>query len=976
MVSRLPGTRRRSRVIGTAAVVIVVLVILANLARFYTDVLWFNSVGFSSVLWKSIRTQFLLGTVVGVLFGSVVWANLYLAGRLTPAYWRLRFSTERPDPFEEIRTRINPYIKWAQLGVSGVVAVFAGAAASSTWKTYLLWVNRVDFGVVDPQFHKDVGFFVFVYPFYQDILGWLWGALLVALLLTGAAHFFYGSFDPSRGWRGIAPRALAHISVLLGLLALVKAGQYWLGRYGLDFSSRGAVTGATYTDVHAQLPAITLLAFISIVSAALFLVNIRVRRLSLPLAAVAIWVLIAVLAGAVWPLVVQRLSVKPQELQREAPYIKRNIEFTRKAFGLAHIKSQNFAAASDLTADQARSNADVLNNVRLWDPDILQTVENQVQAIQSFYKFPDVDIDRYPVAGQERQILLSARELALNDLPASSRTWQNVHLRYTHGYGLVANLANEATSSGEPDFIVKNVPPQIGPGGDSLDAGQPRLYFGENFTSSEYSIVDSKQSELDFPTQTGTSNFHYSDGGGIPLGGFLDRIAFAIREGDPNLILSGLIQPRSKILIYRDVADRVHRAAPFLSIDRDPYPAVVGGRLEWIVDAYTSTNLYPYSERFDMSNLLPAAASDGPAPLTGKLSYIRNSVKVVVDAYSGKMTFYTVPGAQDPLLQAWKRAFPALFSTTPPPDDLQAHFRYPEDLFSAQSTIWTTYHMSSPSEFYSKRDQWAIADNAQNLTAAAEAAGGTTIASLTRLLPPKVTPTYLLFRLPGQSDQEFMLTVPYTRRSRPNMVGELVARNDPPNYGDLVTLKFGTGFVQGPVQVDNLINQDVRASKAITLLSRSGSRIDFGSLVILPIQNSLLYIQPIFVTASAGGGIPELKKVAVVLGSKVVLDDTFNAAINRMFGLQGGGTTQPTPSGGGNAGGNKGGGLGAAGNPQLSALLQQAGRLYSQAQQALQQGDFARYGQLTQKLGRVIAKAKALSSSSGSRPTGKKSPRG
>jgi uncharacterized membrane protein (UPF0182 family) len=660
--------------------------------------------------------------------------------------------------------------------------------------------------------------------------------------------------------------------------------------------------------------------------------------------------------------------VGPQELQREAPYIKRNIAATRQAFGLDQVKTQNYAATSDLTSSQIQNNQDVLANVRLWDPDILKTVENQVQAIQSYYKFPDVDVDRYSIGGQERQVLLSARELALNDLPVGSRTWQNIHLRYTHGYGLVANLANEATSSGEPDFIIKNVPPQISPEASALNAGQPRIYFGENFTSSEYSIVNSNQAELDYPTQNGAKSFHYSGSGGVPIGGLLNRLAFAIRESDPNILLSGLIRPDSKVLLYRDVADRVHRAAPFLSIDRDPYPAVVDGRLTWIVDAYTSTTMYPYSQRFDMNNLLPSEINNGPAPLSGSPNYIRNSVKITVDAYTGKMTFYTVPNVTDPILQAYKKAFPTLFSSDAPPQGLIQHFRYPQDLFSAQSKIWTTYHMTSPSEFYSKRDQWDIADNAQNLTASAESSAGSqsSISSLTRLLPPKVAPSYLLFRLPGQSDQEFMLTIPYTRRSRPNMVGELVARSDGSNYGKLVTLRFGNGFVQGPVQVDNLINQDVQASKAITLLSRSGSAVDFGSQIILPLDGSLMYIQPIFVTARAGGGIPELKKVAVVMGSKVVLDDSFGAALDQMFNISQSTGSPPANNGNGNNGGTHGGnnaGGGGGGNGKVNALLQKADRLYSQAQTALQQGDFARYGQLNKQLGKVIAKARSLSGS-------------
>ncbi len=935
MVAR-PDRPRRVRIAVAVGALIVLLVILYNLARFYTDVLWFREIGLTSVLWTSLRTQVLVGAAVGIGFGAIVWVNLYLAERLAPAYWAAALSVSRHDPLDQVRAQLRPFVRWVRGALALLIALFAGAAASSTWRTYLLWANRVAFPNRDPQFHLNVGFFVFELPFYGDVLGWIWGALLLALVLSAVAHYFYGSFDPARGWRGVAPSALAHLSVLLGLVALTRAGQYWLGRYSLDLSSRGVVTGASYTDVHAELPALTLLAAISVLSAAMFLANIRVRRLSLPLAAIGIWIFISVVAGAVWPLFVQRFSVKPQELQRESRYIARNIQATRDAFGLDHVQDRSFPASTALTSNQVDANRAVLGNVRLWDPDILQRVYAQLQAIQLYYHFPDVDVDRYPIGGKERQVLLSTREIALQDLP--SRTWLNLHLRYTHGYGIVASLANSSTSAGEPAFLVKGVPPRVVPDAGSLDASQPRVYFGETFSPSQYSIVNSGQSELDYPSGNGTVNFHYSGPGGIPIGGLATRIAFALREGDPNLVLSSLIRPDSKILIYRNVRDRVHRAAPFLYLDGDPYPAVIDGRIDWIVDAYTATDLYPYSERIDAGRALSGPSQ--VARLHGRINYVRNSVKVVVDAYTGKMTFYTVPGVRDPLLEAWKKAFPALFTSRPPPAALQAHFRYPEDLFAVQSEVWSLYHMSKPAEFYSKRDQWAIPDNPQNLGAAF--AG----------LPPKVPPTYLLFRLPGEGRQEFVLARPYTPRTRNNMVAELVARNDPPHYGQLVTLRFGDRFVQGPIQVDNLINQDVRVSRLKSLLNQQGSKVEFGSLVILPIARSLLYVQPMFVTAR-NVGIPELKKVILVLGQRVVMGDDFPQALGALF--HGRGRPPAAPKAAPPAKPAKGVAA------RVAELLQRADRLYGQAQRALSRGDFATYGKRIQALGKVLAEARRLS---------------
>ncbi|MDQ4064737.1 MAG: UPF0182 family protein [Actinomycetota bacterium] len=934
--------------------VIVLIVALMSSARFYTDVLWFQELGITSVLWTSLATQFGLGAAVGLITGAFVWLNLRIAAAAAPAYRAPRGDRPLSD-FDRYRDAAMPYIRWIRLGAAAFVAFSAGVGAGRAWTTFLLWSNRTQFGETDPQFNKDISFYVFELPFLSQALEWIWFALIAALFFSAIAHFVHGSIQPVFGLRGVASGAMAHLSVLLGLLALTKAAQYWLGQYELNFSPRGVVTGASYTDIHAQLPALKLLALISIVSAVLFLVNIRYRSLVLVAAAVGIWILTAFLAGGVWPWAVQRFSVDPQELVRERPYIARNLEATTTAFDLAGVEEQDFLATSTLDASEVEDNESLLANVRLWDPDILQLAYQQLQAIRTYYDFEDVDIDRYDVDGTKRQVLLSARELSLDDLPEGSRNWANVHLQYTHGFGLVASLANSRTSAGQPSFLVKDVPGAAVAGAETLEPEQPRIYYGEGFEPEEYSVVNSRQSELDFETQSGeVERSSYSGTGGVPLGGFFRRFMFALREGDPNLILSSLITDESRILIYRDVRDRLRRAAPFLSLDHDPYPAVVEGRIVWIIDAYTSTSFYPYSQRFDPSEVLGLTES---GVLEGSINYVRNSVKVVIDAYDGTMELYIVD-PDDPLIQTWRNVFPDLFSAGEPSDELQSHFRYPEDLFQLQSEVFLRYHMEDPADFYAQTDTWAVARNPDVEGARFDR-------------PATVPPTYLLMQLPGETESEFVLTRPFTPRARNNMIALMVARSDPDSYGDMLTLEFPRSRqVPGPVQVDNAINQDVEISQTLTLLRQGGSRVDFGSLVVLPIDDSILYVQPIFVTAqdedttttdpnAVGSGIPELKRVALALGEEVVMEETFEDALATLFDLD---TTPPiaeeptdeptrpppddeVP----------------AGDGQLAALIAEAADLYERAQLALSNGDFETYGRLIERLGRVLAQAQRLS---------------
>lgn len=945
--------RRRTRSVVIAAVVL--LLFSSNfLAYFYTDVLWFQEVGLTSVLWKSLRTQALVGVSVGLFVALLIWANLVLAARLGPAYRLSAAEPQRPDPLDRYREAFAPYLRWLRIAVALFIGLISGVVASSQWESVLLWMNRVPFGTSDPQFGKDAAFYVFELPLYTSALDQLSSVLVLALLLSIAAHYFQGAIRPDRKLGALHSGALAHISILLGAIALVKAAQYWLGQYELAFSTRGVVAGPSYTDVHAQLPALKLLAIISVISAALFVANIWARRISLPLAAVAIWILFAFLAGGVWPWAVQRFSVQPQEFVREEPYIERNIVATREGFGLDEVGTEPFAASSDLTTEEIQANPQLLQNVRLWDPPILAEAYEQLQAIRPYYSFPDVDVDRYEIDGETRQVLISARELSQDELPESSRTWSNLRLQYTHGYGIVSSLASAATSSGQPSFLVKDVPGTVSPGAEALEVDQPSIYFGERFDSGAYSVVNTDQEEIDYPSDEGVARSQYAGEGGVELSGLLRKLAFAIREADTNMILSGLITEESRVLYYRNIRDRVLRAAPFLALDHDPYIAVVDGRLVWIVDAYTTSSNYPLSERYDVSE----SVEESPGGLSGQVNYVRNSVKVVVDAYNGTMDFYIVDD-EDPVIGAWQKAFPEMFSTTEPTEDMRAHFRYPEDMFELQSHVYLPYHIDDAEDFYAREDEWEIPKRAEAII---EEEAGVQLA----VGENEVDSTYLLIQLPGSTEQEFVLTRPMTPRSKRNMVALLAARSDPERYGEIFTLEFPRQtLVPGPVQITSLINQDEEISPTLSLLQQRGSSVTFGSLVTLPIAESILYIQPLFVTAEEVA-IPELKFVVLVSGSEVVIGGSFEEALEELFatGVDLGEPTdeeptdeeptdepteEPTDEEPGDTG-----------NAELDRLIDRAAGLYERAQQALEDGDFETYGRLIEQLGRLLERARNL----------------
>jgi uncharacterized membrane protein (UPF0182 family) len=708
------------------------------------------------------------------------------------------------------------------------------------------------------------------------------------------------------------------------------------------------VVGASYTDVTAQLPALKLLIFISLFAAILLLVNIRFQGWMLPAAAVGLWLVTSLVVGFVIPQAVQRFSVEPDEISKELPYVERNIEFTRQAFGLDDIEIKGFAASSDLDSADLAANAPIIDNVRLWDPGVLLTTYRQLQELRPFYQFDDVDVDRYLLDGELTQVMLAARELDAEGLPEGN--WVNEHLVYTHGYGAVVSPANSVTTEGQPDFLVRDInPDDDAPAAVRID--QPRIYFGEALDSGDFVIVGTKEQEVDFPVESAGSEtvaFNSYDGeGGVGVGGFFRRAALALRFADVNTLISGQISADSRVLMVRNIRDRFTKAAPFLRIDADPYMALVDGRLVWIVDLYTTTDRYPYSSSANISRL--NAQRSG---LIGDFNYIRNSVKGTVDAYDGTMTLYVVD-EDDPVVETYGGIFPALFTDgSEMSDDLRAHLRYPEDLFRIQSDMYTRYHMVEPRVFFNNGDPWQIARDPS--TTPGEQLPGANRPML---------PYYLLMTLPGEDSLSYLLLQPFTAEDRPNMVSFLVAKSDPDSYGEMIDFALPRdSFVDGPGQIGARINQDPDVSREFTLLGQEGSEVIQGNMLVMPIEESILYVQPIYLSASQEGSdsaaLPEFKRVVVVFGDRIVMRNSLDEALSAVFGegppptVVEPGETPVTPVDPGE--------LPDGVDAQVMALLLQADEAFQRADAALRNGDLGMYADEIAEAQRLIGEATAL----------------
>jgi uncharacterized protein len=846
--------RQRLGIIIAVAVVILFLS-ATRIATFLTDLWWFDSLEYREIFLGIFFTRIGLGVVFGLVLAALIAVNLWVARRLKPI---IVPANEREAVIERYRQMADPYLPWIIAGVALLFALSAGGAVSGQWERFLLWRNGIEYGWSDPLFDRDASFYVFELPWLSFVQGWLFTALLLTLIVTAGAHYLLGAIRPEVPGDKVTPRAKAHLSVLLALVLVAHAWGYWLDRFHLNFSPRGTVTGAAYTDVNAELPALNLLLGVSLVAVVLVFVNLRQRGWLLPGAAIGLLVLASIILQGIYPAAIQRLRVDPQELARETEYIERNIEATRYAYGIDEVTTSRFEVLDDFSDEDVEEHQITLENVRLWRPEILDTTYQQLQAIRPYYEFSAVNVDRYSFGGTPRQVMLAVRELAPRGLEEGAQTWENIHLFYTQGHGAVASQVNLATRQGQPVFIARDIPPRAdADGGDNLVPENPSVYFGK--LHDDYSIVNTARSELAYedPDTNEQILTSYDGEGDIPVGNYGRRAAFALRFADPNIILSNLINDDSGVIFRRTVQERVSSVAPFLTLDRDPYAVVLDRRIVWIQDAYTTSAHFPYSERRNF---------DGET-----VNYIRNSVKAVVDGYDGTVTLYVVE-PDDPIIQTWQEIFPAPFvPMEEAPTDLEEHFRYPQDIFQLQSDLYRTYHIPTVDAFYSKADEWDIPPDA------AAIANGAATSTL-------LDPYYLLMRLPGEETEEFVLIQPYLARDRPNMIAWLAGRSDPGIHGDLFAVRFPTETILGTAQAQARIEQDPTISEYITLRTRAESQVIRGDLMVIPIERSILYVEPLFIQ-NPQAVIPELAQVAVVMGDDVVMQPTLQEAIEVMVGL-------------------------------------------------------------------------------------------
>jgi hypothetical protein len=920
------GTRRWPIIV--IAVVVLLFIIFTVMSGFYVDLLWFREVNLAGVFWTVLRTKAVLGLIFGLLFFALLYVNLLIVRWLTPT---TRILTPEQEAVERFRQTLEPAMRWLIPVGTAVLALIVGIGASHQWQAFLLWRNGsgLTFGHPEPLFHRDPAFYVFSLPWLRFVSGWVFNALVGVTLIVAIAHFLWGGIQPQAPALAdkVAPPVRAHLSVLLGLILLAKAWGYYLGRFDLLTSPRGVVEGASYTDVHAQLPALNFLAIAAVICAGLFFLNVRLRNWALPILGVGLLAVVSVLLGTAYPAFVQQFQVKPQEQQRETPYIRDNIQGTQLAFGLDQINVSERPVDTAITAKALANNSPTVSNIRLWRPAVLGENFQSLQRIQPYYDFNDVDVDRYDLSGERRVLMVAAREVDQTAIPGGGGNWQNQHLVYTHGFGAVAAQVNTASAEGAPLFTVQNIPPVGQP-----TISQPRLYYGET-EKVPFVVVKTSATEIDYETGTAgpKQTYSYTGTGGIPMGNFFQRALFAWRYKDINLLISGLIHADSRIMINRDLATRASLPAPFLTFDGDPYLAMVDGRLKWIWDAYTTTTEYPYSQSVDL-----AKATDGGIP-GGQANYMRNSVKVVVDAYDGSITYYDVSGGTDPILQAWSLAFPGMFTpVSQAPANLVEHFRYPENLFQVQATQFATYHVTDPAIFFQKKEVWQIPDDPTipaNAGANASATGA-------------MHPYYSLMRLPGAADEQFQLILPFTPANRQNMVAWMAASSDPGSYGNITAYTFPAGRnVDGPTQVFAQINQDPGFSAQRTLLGTGGSTVIFGDFLVIPIDDSLLYVQPVYVRSTQASSIPELKRVVVVNGGVVGVGSTLESALAQST------TGQPT-----------GGGKPPTGSvdQQIAGLLNQATQAFAAADTALHAGDLATYQQQLAQAQSLVQQASAL----------------
>ena len=921
------------------ALTFIILAVIAGaliaLSGFYVDWLWFKSVGFTDVWSTVLTTKVLLFIAAGSLTSLVISLNIFLAFRRRPFY--VPTSIEA-DNLERYRATIDPIRKLFFAGIAVVLFYFGGSSATTLWSSWLLFKNSTPFGVKDPQFGLDVSFFAFRLPFLQTLIGWAISTLILATIASVAVHYIYGGIRPQVREERTTVAARVQLSVLLGLIVLLKAVAYWFDRYALALKESRLITGLTYTDVNATLPAKSILAAIAVICSLLFFANIVRKSWLLPAAGTALMVGASVLIAGIYPGAVQQFQVKPSESSKEAPYIQRNIDATRAAYGLSDVEMKDYQATLSTNSGQLATDAATISNIRLMDPNVLSATFRQLQQIKPYYTFPEsLDIDRYTVNGVQRDAVVAVRELNIDGNP--SRNWINDHLVYTHGFGFVSAFGNTVDADGKPNFLVGDLPPTTG-----LGKFQPRIYFGENVP--DYSIIGGPKTdtpvEFDYPddaSANGQKNYTYTGKGGVPMGGLFKKLLFAIQYQEQRIVLSSLINSESKILYNRSPRERVAKVAPWLTLDGDPYPAIVDGKIQWIIDGFTTSAGYPYAQTTALGSATADALTANSTSITAQsnknINYIRNSVKATVDAYDGTVVLYQWD-EKDPVLKTWMKAFP---NTVTPKSKMSAqlleHIRYPEDLFRVQREVLSSYHVQTAAAFYGGQDFWRVPRDPSTFGANAGAQ----------------PPYYMTLEMPGTDKPTFALTTPFVPRGgRENLSAfAVVDSNYGPNYGKISVLQLPRSTnVAGPSQVASNFEAKPEVANSLSLLRQGGSDVVLGNLLTLPVGGGLLYVQPVYVKATANAAAyPLLQKVLVSFGDVIGYDSSLKGALDQVFGGNSGTSSSgaPVTSTTNNA------------SADLKSALQNAKQAIADGNAALAKGDFAAYGRAQERLKAALAAA-------------------
>jgi hypothetical protein len=880
------------------------------------DWYWFQELGYLEVFTRILKTQFVIGLGAAALTAGILFLNASLA------IGGNRFVLVQKTPgFVDVReiSLSGRFLKWVAGAGSLVLGGMAGLAASSQWQVILGFLHGQTFGKSDPLFGRDIGFYVFKLPVYSTVLR---SALFLTLVCLAAAALIYSLAQQLslRGRLSAGSRARTHLMILGALALILLAASEWLEPYRLMTSEDGLFAGPGYTDVHARIPLARVSAVVT-AALSLLIAAAAAGRLRHAIRITVLLYLAMTAAKILYPALMQRFSVAPNELARETPFIVNNIQATRHAYGLDAVEDRQLNGDKVLTKSDIEENDATIRNIRLWDHGPLLDTFSQIQEIRTYYNFASVDNDRYLIDGRLQQTMLSARELLTDSLP--TRNWINEHLTFTHGYGATLGPVNRVTSEGLPVLLIKDIPPKSAV--PDLRIDRPEIYFGELTRS--YAIVKTRAGEFDYPAGEQNVYRNYEGSGGVPVRSFFRKLVFAAGLGSMKILLSGDITAESRVLYYRLMQHRVSRVVPFLRLDRDPYMVISQGRLFWIQDAYTTTDRFPYSQ-----------------PMEEVGNYIRNSVKVLVDAYHGSIRFY-VSDTADPLLQTYGNIFPTLFHPlSEMPEDLRRHIRYPEDIFSIQTAVYSTYHMGQPHVFYNKEDQWDVPALSQNPQA------------------PHMHPYYTIMKLPGEQGEEFILMLPFTPRGKDNLSAWMVARSDADNYGKLRVYLFPKqSLIYGPKQISARLNQDPEISRQISLWDQRGSKVIFGTLLVIPIDESLIYVSPVYLRADAGK-IPELKRVVVAYGNQIAMEETLEQSLARIFGTAPGtragaqtAELQPPSQKPGQAAVKPGETPGAAPSPAgREELIRQASDHYARAIKAQREGDWATYGEEIRKLGDIL----------------------